>query len=258
MASGSTTSQILTIRRIFEGVRTKNLQATILFDDFTKASDSIRRRRMEQILFAYGLPKETVAAVMILYRNNKVKVCSPDGDTDYLDIVAGVLQEDTIAPYLFIINLDYELKTSTDKKKKKRFQANKGKKHKIPRKNNFRSRLCRWERFWQIYPPKQKLSYIVKNIFPHLAKTLWSRINSCYCILFSDLKQKRTALLLVVELWAFTWVPLILRHPICLRSDSVDTESTPLKWKSLITLTYIYIYIYIYTYILETQNTSIL
>ena len=37
----STTSQILTIRRILEGVRAKNLQVTILFADFTKAFDSI-------------------------------------------------------------------------------------------------------------------------------------------------------------------------------------------------------------------------
>ena len=35
------------------------------------------------ILLAYGLPKETVAAIMILYRNTKVKVRSPDGDTEY-------------------------------------------------------------------------------------------------------------------------------------------------------------------------------
>ena len=88
----STTSQILTIRRILEGVRAKNLQATLLFVDFTKAFDSIHRGKMEQILLAYGLPKETVAAIMILYRNTKVKVRSPDGDTEYFDIVAGVLQ----------------------------------------------------------------------------------------------------------------------------------------------------------------------
>ena len=42
-----TTSQILTIRRILEGVRSKNLQATILFIDFTKAFDSIHRGKME-------------------------------------------------------------------------------------------------------------------------------------------------------------------------------------------------------------------
>ena len=69
---------------------------------------------MERILLAYGLPKETVAAIMMLYKNTKVKVCSPDGDTDYFDIVAGVLQEDTLAPYLFIICLDYVLRASID------------------------------------------------------------------------------------------------------------------------------------------------
>ena len=94
----STTSQILTIRRILEGVRAKNLQATLIFVDFTKAFDSIHRGKMEQILLAYGIPKETVAAITILYRNTKVKVRSPDGDTEYFDIVAGVLQGDTLAP----------------------------------------------------------------------------------------------------------------------------------------------------------------
>ena len=76
----STTSQILTIHRILEGVRAKNLQATLLFVDFTKAFDSIYRGKMEQILLAYGLPKETVAAITILYKNTKVKVRLLDGD----------------------------------------------------------------------------------------------------------------------------------------------------------------------------------
>ena len=77
----STTSQILTIRRILEGVRTKNLKATILFIEFTKAFDSIHKGKMEQSLLAYGLLKETVAAIMILYRNTKVKVRFPDEET---------------------------------------------------------------------------------------------------------------------------------------------------------------------------------
>ena len=72
----STTSQILTIRSILEGVRAKNLQAIILFVDFTKAFYSIYIGILEHILLAYGLPKETVAAIMILYRNTKVKVRS--------------------------------------------------------------------------------------------------------------------------------------------------------------------------------------
>ena len=140
----STTSQILTIGRILEGVRAKNLQATLIFVDFTKAFDSIHRGTMEQILLAYGIPKETVAAITILYRNTKVKVRSPDGDTEYFDIVAGVLQGDTLAPYLFIICLDYVLRTSIDKIQREWLRTDEEKKQKVPRNNNYRRRLRRW------------------------------------------------------------------------------------------------------------------
>ena len=89
---------------------------------------------MEQILLAYGLPKETVAAIMILYGNTKVKVRSPDGDTEYFDIVAGVLQGDTLAPYLFIICLDYMLGTSIDKIKENGFDLTKKRSRRYPAK----------------------------------------------------------------------------------------------------------------------------
>ena len=46
-------------------------------------------------------------------------------ETDYLDIVAGVLQGDTLAPYLFIICLDYVLRTSIDKIKENGFKLTK-------------------------------------------------------------------------------------------------------------------------------------
>ena len=59
---------------------------------------------------------------------------SPDGDTDYFDIVAGVLQGDTLAPYLFIICLDYVLWTSIDKIKENGFELTKKKNRKYPAK----------------------------------------------------------------------------------------------------------------------------
>ena len=89
---------------------------------------------MEQILLAYGLPKETVAAITILYRNTKVKVRSPDGDTEYFDIVAGVLQGDMLAPYLFIICLDYMLRISIDKIRENGFKLTKKRNRKYPAK----------------------------------------------------------------------------------------------------------------------------
>ena len=69
---------------------------------------------------------------MMLYRNMKVKVCSPDGDTDYVDIVAGVLQGDTLASYLFIICLDYVLKMSIDKMKENGFKLTKERSRRYP------------------------------------------------------------------------------------------------------------------------------
>ena len=71
---------------------------------------------------------------MMLYRNTKVKVRSPDGDTDYFDIVAGELQEDTLAPYLFIICLEYLLRTSIDKIKENGFKLTKERSRKHPAK----------------------------------------------------------------------------------------------------------------------------
>ena len=46
-------------------------------------------------------------------------------ETDYFDIVAGVLQGDTLAPYLFITCLDYVLRTSIDKMKDIGFKSTK-------------------------------------------------------------------------------------------------------------------------------------
>ena len=47
---------------------------------------------------------------MIMYKNTQAFVRSPDGDTEFFGIIARVLQGDTLAPYLFIIVLDYVLR----------------------------------------------------------------------------------------------------------------------------------------------------
>ena len=53
---------------------------------------------MKQLLLAKDLPKETVTAIMMLYKNTKAIIPSPDADTDFFDIVSRYLQEDTFAP----------------------------------------------------------------------------------------------------------------------------------------------------------------
>ena len=67
----STTGQILTVRRIIEGVNEKNLTATLLFIDFSKAFDSLHRGKMAEILKAYGIPEKIINAIMIAYKDTK-------------------------------------------------------------------------------------------------------------------------------------------------------------------------------------------
>ena len=108
----STLAQILKLRRILEGVKSKTLPAVMIFVNFHKAFDLIHRGNFMEILKAYGIPHETVNAISRLYKNTTAKVISPDGDTSFFPIHAGVLQGDTLAPYLFIIAVDYAMRTA--------------------------------------------------------------------------------------------------------------------------------------------------
>ena len=110
----STTEQILALRRIIEGVHEKNLSAVITFIDFKKAFDTIHRGKMVKIRLAYGIPEIIVIAITDTYQNTRAKVISPDGETDEFSIQAGVLQGDTLVPYIFIVVLDYCSRTAID------------------------------------------------------------------------------------------------------------------------------------------------
>ena len=63
-----------------------------------------------------------------------------DGDTDFFDIVAGVLHGNTLAPYLFIICLDSVLQTVIDLMKENGFILKKARSR--PHANYYRCGLC--------------------------------------------------------------------------------------------------------------------
>ena len=62
-----------------------------------------------------------IDAIRLLYTNNSATVLSPDGETKPFDIKAGILQGDTLAPFLFIIVVDYILRSSLDTQSDKGF-----------------------------------------------------------------------------------------------------------------------------------------
>jgi hypothetical protein len=110
----STTSQVLALRRVIEEVKRNNLKAVLTFIDFRKAFDSINREQMIKILKAYDVPPRLLQAIKAMYTNTRAKVVTPDGETEVFNIETGVMQGDTLAPFLFIIALDYALRKAID------------------------------------------------------------------------------------------------------------------------------------------------
>ena len=67
----------------------------------------MNRDVMFKIFPLYGIREPIITAIKVLYTNTKAHVITPDGETQQFDISAGVLQGDTLAPFLFMLVLDY-------------------------------------------------------------------------------------------------------------------------------------------------------
>ncbi|KAJ3584317.1 hypothetical protein NHX12_014813 [Muraenolepis orangiensis] len=69
---------------------------------------------MLHILLNYGVPDEIVKAIAIMYDNPSCFVQTTDGLTKEFLTTAGILQGDTLAPFLFVIVVEYILRQSLD------------------------------------------------------------------------------------------------------------------------------------------------
>ena len=68
---------------------------------------------MFAVLRHYGIPKAVVNAISVLYKNSKSAVMVDGGLSDPFDVTTGVLQGDVLAPFLFVVLVDYLLKKTT-------------------------------------------------------------------------------------------------------------------------------------------------
>jgi hypothetical protein len=63
-----------------------------------------------EILRSYGIPQKLVQAIRCLYDGSSSCVLVDNQMSDNFAVTTGVLQGDTLAPFLFVIVLDHALK----------------------------------------------------------------------------------------------------------------------------------------------------
>ena len=106
------TSGFSNFRRILAECKKGNKAATVVFVDFSKAFYSINREALFHILGLYGVPKPKIAAIRLMYDSSFFRVQTNDGLTAFFRTLVGVLQGDSLGPFLLMIVLDYVLRNS--------------------------------------------------------------------------------------------------------------------------------------------------
>ena len=103
-----TTHHVMALRAVLDiGHRKKDYPVAGCFVDFAKAFDSVRWWAIEQALRCWGVPDPLVKAVFNVMQGHTVAVRTSDGLVgDKIAVNVGVLQGDTLAPFLFVLIMD--------------------------------------------------------------------------------------------------------------------------------------------------------
>ena len=72
---------------------------------------------MLKILKTYGIPDRLISGIGLMYEGTQARVITPDGETEFFSILAGVLQGGTLGLYLFAIILDHGMRKAIGGKK---------------------------------------------------------------------------------------------------------------------------------------------
>ena len=84
-----------------------------VFVDFTQAFPSVTHAALRESLQSWLVPDNMINAILQCYSNHTVVIKLPSGDVSYT-VETGVLQGDTLAPYLFVLLLDSVMHASID------------------------------------------------------------------------------------------------------------------------------------------------
>ena len=109
----SCTDQIFVLRNIVEQSLEWNSSLYINFIDFEKAFDSIHHPSLWHIMSLYGLPSKVINIVKDMHANNLCCVRHEGQHSEWFQVKTGVRQGCIISPLLFLIIIDYVMRTAT-------------------------------------------------------------------------------------------------------------------------------------------------
>lgn len=113
----SCTDQIATLRIILEQSLEWNSPLYVNFIDYEKAFDSVDRQILWRLTRHYGVPEKITNIIRKSYEGMTCRIVHGGQLTDTLEVRTGVRQGCLLSPFLFLLAIDWIMKTSTDQKR---------------------------------------------------------------------------------------------------------------------------------------------
>lgn len=109
----SCTDQIATLRIIVEQSLEWNSPLYINFIDYEKAFDSVDRETLWKLLRHYAIPEKITNLIRNSYNEMSCRVVHGGQLTNTFQVRTGVRQGCLLSPFLFLLAIDWIMKTST-------------------------------------------------------------------------------------------------------------------------------------------------
>ena len=113
----SCTDQIASLRIIVEQSIEWNSSLYINFIDYEKAFDSVDRETLWKLMRHYGIPEKIISLVQNIYQGMSCRVLHAGQLSDSFEVKTGVRQGDLLSPFLFLLVIDWIMKTTTTGRK---------------------------------------------------------------------------------------------------------------------------------------------
>nr|KAG5711941.1 hypothetical protein BaRGS_026382 [Batillaria attramentaria] len=113
----SCADQIASLRIIVEQSLEWNSPLYINFIDYEKAFDSVDREALWKLLRHYGVPRKIISLIQCTYQDMSYRIANAGQLSESFEVKTGVRQECLLSPFLFLLVIDWIMKTTTTGRK---------------------------------------------------------------------------------------------------------------------------------------------